>query len=264
MSNISAVTKVMQHHLEQLGYPSDNVQWSLSYCQGDGASFTGKLDLAKLGARLLPGVHASIWESCTVGLEITRGRDRYVHENSTSLSESSETVDSGSPDEYGGIAQKVAFRKLVDILETEIVQVGAELGRLGYKVLESYFRPDREGGSESVWCFRTENFQVEVFKIEDEYCNPLDFSDENFSETVAELTSGEWEICGSKVVISMLDEDGDPISDLAEKLCFGHYYKKSDPVFGSRFAMRELVSEAIQEARVNFAKISRPRLKQAA
>lgn len=264
MSNISAVTKVMQHHLEQLGYPSDNVQWSLGYCQGDGASFTGKLDLAKLGARLLPGVHPNIWESCTAELQITRGRDRYVHERSTSLSESVETVDSGAPDEYGGIAQKVAFRKLVAILETEIVQVGAELGRLGYSVLESYFRPDREGGSESVWCFRTENFQVEVFKIEDTDCNPLDMSDEFFSETVAELTSGEWEICGSKVVVSMLDEDGDPISDLAEKYCSGHYYKKTDPVFGNRSTMRELVHEAIQEARVNFAKICRPRLKTAA
>lgn len=254
----------MKHHLEQLGYPSDNVQWSLGYCQGDGASFTGKLDLAKLGARLLPGVHPSVWEACTVELEITRGKDRYVHENSTSLSESAETVDSGAPDEYGGIAQKVAFRKLVSILETEIVQVGAELGRLGYQVLETYYRPDREGGSESVWCSRTENFQVEVFKVEDTDYSPLDMCDEYFSETVAELTSGEWEICGSKVVISMLDEDGDPIFDLAETYCHGHYFKTADPVFGSRLAMRELVSEAIQEARVNYEKISRPRLKQAA
>ncbi|MGI0646984.1 hypothetical protein ACRCPS_18365 [Pseudomonas aeruginosa] len=262
MSIDSAITTVMKRKLELLGYPSSEIQYSLGYCQGDGASFTGKLDLKAIGARLLPGVKPEVWASCICDLEITRDRGfRYVHENSTSLSETTETIASGDPAEFGGVAQKYALGQLVGLLKEDIIRTGAALGRDGYAVMESYFRSDE---SESVWCFDTDNFRVECFKLADEFFAPDDLSEEEYLDgCIADLLSGDFEVYGSRVVVSLLDEDREPSYTLAQCDTWGHFHKKSDGALGGPASRRELVSEAIHVAREKFEKIRLPSLKAA-
>lgn len=61
MSITTAFTTMMARQLDKLGYPSDDVHFSLGYCQGDGASFTGTLDIEKLGPRLVRKILSVIW-----------------------------------------------------------------------------------------------------------------------------------------------------------------------------------------------------------
>ncbi|MFV8038278.1 hypothetical protein ACNQ04_25115, partial [Enterobacter cloacae complex sp.6730764] len=39
--------------LASLGYPIDDILWSLSHCQGDGMRFTGRIDARVVAKRLL-------------------------------------------------------------------------------------------------------------------------------------------------------------------------------------------------------------------
>lgn len=41
----SLITELYQRELEELGYPTDNIEWSLGYSQGDGMAFYGTIDL---------------------------------------------------------------------------------------------------------------------------------------------------------------------------------------------------------------------------
>lgn len=264
MSIDSAIKTVMKRKLELLGYPTGDISYSLGYCQGDGASFTGKLDLKALGARLMPDVKPQVWDTCEASLEVTRDSGfRYVHERSTSLSETPETIASGEPADFGGVAQKYALGQLVGLLKEDIISAGAALARAGYSVMETYFRPDQDG--ESVWCFDTSNFRVECFKLADEDCTPHDLEGEPeyLDGCIADLLSGDFEIYGSRVVVSLLDEDREPCYTLANLETWGHFHKKSDGVFGGQASRRELVSEAIAEAREKYEKIRLPSLKAA-
>lgn len=258
MSMTTAVTDVMTRRLSKLGYPTNDVRWSLGYCQGDGASFTGKLDISVLGARLLPDVSPDVWKGVDLDLELTRS-GRYVHERSTSLNYDLECIIGSDPEELGGAAQKVALGKLFEVLEDDVVSAGAEMASDGYKVLESYIQEKT-----LVRTFNTKNFSVQVWTVEDEHSSPFEFCDESFiEETIRSVLAEEIYFGGVKVVVLQVDEDGDELAELATADCGGVEWARSDSVFKTG-VVRDLVHEAVLEARETFARINRPKLKKAA
>lgn len=258
----SVYTKLFKHVLEKLGYPSDDINWSLGYCQGDGVSFTGLLDVKVLAKRLCPDIDESVWNGLPDDFVLELNRNpgmRYVHERSTYLSYDLEGVVGANPDDWGGVAQKVAYARFVQLLEADVVATGSRLGDLGYKIREmSGF------DAEMVKSIQTQNFRVEIFKVPDENWD-LDFTfgeEEPLDDVIAKIESATSEIACIKVRVLQIDEDGEEVNELHELHVGSFHYDKDGPVFGKCTA-REYVSEAIQQARSDFNKQRRVTLKAA-
>lgn len=258
MSLSNAVTKVMTHRLSEMGYPSHDLRWSLGYCQGDGASFTGKLDLKVLGARILPDVNPAIWDNADLDVELTRS-GRYVHERSTSLNYDVQSIHGSTAQELGGPAQKVALERLLAVVCDEVVDVGADMAADGYKVIESYIRE-----KQLIRTFKTQHFAVQVWEVPDEDSSPFDWCDVDYAkEQMRKLLAEEIYFGGVRVVVNQIDEDGDVIAELATAESGGTDWLRTESVFKTG-VVRELVDEAVKGARATFAKLNRPKLKLAA
>lgn len=259
MSLTTAVTTLMTRNLEKLGYPTDDIRWSLGYCQGDGSSFSGPIDIKVHGPRLVPEISKDLWPSIQCELKIERGSEhRYVHEYTVGLNIDAKCVEATEASEYGGVAQKYALHKLVSALEADIRSTAHKNSQDGYKVLESYLSEETR-----VWSFRTASFEVEVFKVRDEDHNPFEDEDVEYLDSeIKAVLEGDKTFFGTKVVVSLLDEDGEPSSVLAEEHVWGLSCDSSDATLGG--ARREVVSEAIDVAREAYQKMLRPKLKAAA
>lgn len=258
MSLTHAVTTMMTLKLEKLGYPTHDIRWSLGYCQGDGASFTGKLDLKALGARLLPDINPAVWENADLDLELTRS-GHYVHERSTSLNYDVQCIQGHDPDELGGAAQKVALGRLLAVLEEDVIAAGHSMASDGYKILESYINEE-----EIVREYLTDNFSVKVSVCADHDSDPFDLCDETCLQSVIDSYLTEsLTIGGIKVVISQLDEDGEDFAELSSVYLGGCEWQRNTSVLQTPY-VRKVMSEAVSEARAYFASVKRPTLKQAA
>jgi hypothetical protein len=184
---------------------------------------------------------------------------RYVHERSTSLSIDPVYVELTPAEEFGGPAQKVALHRLVTALAEDVVSTGAELAQRGYKLLEAYVSQETK-----LRVFETSSFRVEVFKCPDDDYDVFELDDElvYLDQTIQQIMGGEVECFCVKVKVSMLDEDGDVIADLAESLHSG--FTRDASIKGLCVDTRDLVREAIAEARESYFKLLKPRLRQAA
>ncbi|KSQ21502.1 hypothetical protein APB26_31430 [Pseudomonas aeruginosa] len=258
MSLTTALETMMARNLAKHGYPTADISWSLGYCQGDGSSFTGSLDLNVLGPRLCPEVSADIWPSISCSLAIERLSSlRYVHEYSTRLNFDAQCIEETEAGEFGGLAQKVALHRLVGLLEADFVRVAQMNTSNGYKLQESYVQEEQ-----CVWSFKTASFLVSVSKINDDDATPfLDDDLEYLDKDISDVIEGKISIFGSKVVISLLDADDEPSAVLAEHYTWGHCHDSDDAAL--RGLRRELVSEAIKVAREAYKKLLRPALKAA-
>ncbi len=257
MSLLKAVNTLMARNLQKLGYPTTDINWSLGYCQGDGSSFSGTIDIKVVGPRLLPDISKEIWNSIDFDLKLVRSKDtRYVHERSVDLNIDSQGVELTEAGEFGGVAQKVALYKLVCALEDDILSASFKNTADGYKLIESYVSEEI-----LVWSFRTASFLVELFKIKDEDCNPFEFCDEGdqLDYAISKILEGNIDIFCTKVVVSLLDDDGDASTVLAESYLGGICCDSNDANLGG--VRRDVVSEAIHMAREAYKKLLRPRLK---
>ncbi|RJX72657.1 hypothetical protein [Pseudomonas sp. LS-2] len=262
MSMNNSIRIALAHCLEAKGYPSDNISFSLGYCQGDGASFVGHLDVAALAKRLTPQYARSIWDSLKLDsrLEITRSSAcRYVHERSTTLNYDSAGVELTDADVFGGAAQRVAFHSLLKKLEVDIVDTGIELARLGYEILEAY--PSERSLLRS---FTTRLFRVEVWKYSDEDYDVLEDAEtfDDLDKSIQDIREGKIEALGIAVKVVMVDENGEDISTLAN--CQFGGFTRSTSIVGLCSYSKSLVTEAIAEARETYFKLMQPRLRRVA
>jgi hypothetical protein len=261
MSTNHAIKTLMQRYLVLNGYPAEDVDFSLSCCQGDGASFTGELDVKRLASRLVPDVSSTVWDGLVLPekLEITRDSGlRYVHERSTTLSIDPAYVELTPSDEFGGIAQKVALHRLVTALDHDVVATGAELAQRGYKLLDAYVSEKKK-----LRTFQTASFRVDVFKCPDDFdVFETEEELEYLDQSIQQIMDGEIECFSLKVTVTMLDDDGDDIAELAEFDIYG--FRRDPSIKGLCTDTRVVVREAIAEARDTYLKLMKPRLRLAA
>lgn len=258
----NAIKTLMQRHLVLNGYPADEVRFSLSSCQGDGASFTGELDVKRLASRLVPDVSLAVWDGLVLPekLEITRDSGmHYVHERSTSLSIDPVYVELTPAEELGGPAQKVALHRLVTALADDVVSTGAELAQRGYKLIEAYVCEKKK-----LRTFKTANFRVDVFKCPADDFDVFETEEElvYLDQTIQQIMDGEIECFSLKVKVTMLDEYGDDIAELADVDIEG--FSRDSSIKGLCTDTRDVVREAIAEARDTYLKLMKPRLRLAA
>ena len=56
------ITSNFNYRLDELGLPTDDVEWSLNHCQGDGVAFYGFVDMPRVARRLLEGESLKLYE----------------------------------------------------------------------------------------------------------------------------------------------------------------------------------------------------------
>jgi len=260
MAHSRAIEEVFTFQLEKLNYPVDDIRWSLGYCQGDGASFSGKLDIKPLAKRLCPQIDVAVWDGLPGDFELLlqRGNSRYVHENSTYLNYDLQSLEGSDSGEWGGLAQKVALSILLPLLQKEIYETGYALAALGYKMIE--MSPSQ---TQVVRAYQTLNFRVEII-LEPQEDWRLDdvFGEDSLEQIIQEIESERTAIACACVKVFQVDEGGHEYSLLYTDFINCVQYDKNGPVFG-KGTVRELVSEAVVEARAVFHRRNRVTLKAA-
>lgn len=183
----------------------------------------------------------------------------YVHERSTSLSESARSVEGTAAEVYGGPTHKVAFHRFMTALEEDVVSTGAMLARLGYSLTERYLRE-----SVQLRVFRLDRFRVELNAFEDETYNPFEWqtTDDELDERISAVMEEKLRFCAleAKVYLVTGEEEGGDIL-LAGKHVYGVELPEGQRVCS---AGREVIHEAIGTARQYLDSLSLPRLRQAA
>jgi len=155
------------NHLLARGWPEDlDVYTHLSYGQGDGIAFYGRLSMADLN-RLLPAVqergHLKKAEVETFSQQ-ARDSEFTVHLTKNSLAgycAHAGTIDLNYENEPEGLNEDT-IRTLMNGLREEINEVCAELKKSGYKIQEAVWPI----GNPTVITRKTRNFEVIVMEIE--------------------------------------------------------------------------------------------------
>lgn len=120
--------------LASLGYPVDDIRWSLGYCQGDGMRFTGCVDAKVVARRLLadkPVFMGLVFSAVGKGerINITASEHRYVHAHTMTADRSYDTDLT--------LAEDKAMSLLLSLVEEDIVSVSQRLQDDGYSCIEA-------------------------------------------------------------------------------------------------------------------------------
>ena len=121
-----ALTEMFQYELNQRGYPSEDIQYSLSNSQGDGMAFYGRFDAVVVAKRLgfeLPFIK----DGDTRTWELQDRNIHYHHYNSMRLVVIDDFVE----------LSRHKREQLVDTIVADVRNVSRELEAKGYALIES-------------------------------------------------------------------------------------------------------------------------------
>lgn len=132
-----AVSEFFREELHTLGYPTGQVYWSLSNCQGDGMAFYGSIDrenLPKIRNRVLSrsskarSVTDKALMNSVASMTINDINHYYNHYNSMSVSLEAEC----------GVSNKLhcLLYELAMAISDDIKEVSKDLEHKGYKIIE--------------------------------------------------------------------------------------------------------------------------------
>jgi len=122
-----AITESFKAKLETLCLPSDDIQWSLSSCQGDGVAFYGEIDLNDyLIANKIAEEYKELFGGCMRDVEIKSNSNHYSHYNTMSVSYNCD-------DEVDILADK-----FYDHIRAHIKELSIAFESEGYEQLDYY------------------------------------------------------------------------------------------------------------------------------
>lgn len=276
--SVHIVTEHFKNRLSGLGYPDDlQVEWSLSYCQGDGMAFYGRLsldDTANLMNRLLSPDRKGIkpvdrFKNLLAqkhidpmlrvmdeygGFDLAIGKNslghHYSHYNTMSLYDNSDSFIEVF--EREGVASRFGFdecdKTLKKVwyevwdrfyreLEEDIVSTSKTLEKEGYAMIEAMTSEE-----EVVWEFNTKAYTARLTS----FATDLDmdgWDDENRAATIQNLIEGTEHVRSLKAEILYRDTG----EELGSDTLHGIVCEVHDGTYGG--FKRELMSGAISEAR---------------
>lgn len=153
----SQITESFQHELDSLGYPTKDVNWSLSYSQGDGVAFYGVIDgdgMDEIAERLLEGQDKELYfqiikEGYSIDANIYRNAygHRYSHWNTMSVDVDGDDIDTiveglfnvkHGDEDYDDYYIKVEglFTIIEESISHDIKRVSKDLEKQGYDEIE--------------------------------------------------------------------------------------------------------------------------------
>jgi len=117
--------------LTERGYPVENINWSLGYCQGDGMAFYGTIpDLQKLAVRLGFTMEEGTILADSASLKIIKSwfGNHYSHWK---------TMELNCDDLPDATFDSDLFERFSEALEKDIRKTSQELEAKGYEIIES-------------------------------------------------------------------------------------------------------------------------------
>lgn len=239
--------------LAALGYPTEDINYSLGYSQGDGVAMYGDIDtdgLTAMAQRLLKGpqkagAKRAIAKGCTASISRNSFGNLYSHYNTMQVNDESHYAEELT--EY----EESAFSSLIEAIEQEVVSTSKQLESDGYAIVEagsSVFTLDDKKRT-----FETARFLVEIEEVEEEDFNIDDWDESLQSDFLDSLIAGKQRYFCLKVSVSGHDGIELGTSYLG---CCTQMTDKHDRTYGGY--LRQLVAEAISEARDTIAAISLP------
>lgn len=265
----SVLSTYFRNALVKAGFPEElKVEYSLSYCQGDGIAFYGTLDYEdlislynkiyppKIKQKMFAKLISHIWEwehSSNIRFEIQRNGfgHHYSHWNTMELyalqADELEFFnnDAARKEWYFPKAKLGNYKALWDDfivrLEQYIKDTSKELEQQGYKIIEA--TPEEK----TLYQFTTKNYQVRLNVLpSDFYQEPAYwiFGDDKYlPERIKPILAGTSQICHLRAEV--IDDQGEMLG----------YARKDDLQFDINDQdyllqwRRELVTEAISSAR---------------
>jgi hypothetical protein len=116
--------------LSEYGFPTNDVEWSLGYCQGDGVAFYGRVDVETYcrKRRVLRRMRPLLAADPYVTIERNSFGYHYSHWNTMDV----------SGEFYGPETERrnELLRELLEMLDEDVKTVSRELERYGYDALE--------------------------------------------------------------------------------------------------------------------------------
>ena len=172
-----------KQRLEEKGYPTDDIRYSLNYCQGDGMAFYGTIDLEEF----IEKRHKELEESLSKhdlrrvkyiakeGLTIDIRKSRYFHlydHYNTMIVEVN-----GYVDEYMSYRAKDSdveemtnsVYELEEFIKYDVKNISGELESIGYDIAESYENDEHiiEYLEENNYYFTKDGIEIDVDNYEE-------------------------------------------------------------------------------------------------
>jgi hypothetical protein len=131
------ITESIQLKLEELGLPTEDVQWRLSCCQGDGVAFYGSLDVEEyLVKNKIKSKFRKLFDAdkdlLIDNVEIYSNNSHYNHYNTMSISYN-EALYNG----YENSSREQALEDFTDHLQEHIKDLSRDFEKAGYEDVES-------------------------------------------------------------------------------------------------------------------------------
>jgi len=130
------ITESIQFKLEELGLPTEDVQWRLSCCQGDGVAFYGSLDVEEyLVKNKIKSKFRKLFDAdkdlLIDNVEIYSNNSHYNHYNTMTVSYN-EALYNG----YENSSREQALEDFTDHLQEHIKDLSRDFEKEGYEEIE--------------------------------------------------------------------------------------------------------------------------------
>jgi hypothetical protein len=130
------ITESIQLKLEELGLPTEDVQWRLSCCQGDGVAFYGSLDVEEyLVKNKIKSKFRKLFDAdkdlLIDNVEIYSNNSHYNHYNTMTVSYN-EALYNG----YENSSREQALEDFTDHLQEHIKDLSRDFQKEGYEEIE--------------------------------------------------------------------------------------------------------------------------------
>ena len=257
--------KYFKYYLKSKGFEDvDKVLYSLSYCQGDGCSFTTQLgsnDIQRLIPFLYPEEASNApkrFENLISGqksrrffqdsdedsvvIKITQDSNLYCHQNTMSFDWEG-NIDEDKINEMSA-ENDDAFEELGNALMEDIFEYAKDCARelesKGYSLIEAFNHEDNY----EVWSFRTKHYMIKLAELSDTCEYALShFDDDCFIDTCESMIEGKTIVRNIRAQVFDLRDDPDCDDPIAEDSLWDITCDTDDRTYGGY--RREVIGNAI-------------------
>lgn len=137
------ITELFQNQLTERGYPTDNINWSLSCCQGDGMAFYGGVDtdtLAEKDSKVKEFVDKlrKIDPDIYISIQINKNRNFHMYDHWNTMEVVVEHDYQYDDSENDKVIDDL-INKLEDHIKSEVKDISKELEQYGYEDIEGQY-----------------------------------------------------------------------------------------------------------------------------
>ena len=178
---ISEIEHKFEKLLEEYGYPTDDIRYRLTYCQGDGVAFYGTINLENfifnrfldlsedLTKDDLRRINYIVKEGLCIHIEKSQSFHLYDHYNTMIVWEEDADAymheDSSKKDIDNMI---ISVKKLREFIEDDIVNLSIKMESIGYDIIEEY-KSDKSVEDYLNWCdlyFTEDGTMIDIHNCE--------------------------------------------------------------------------------------------------